>query len=59
LTIASGKKRVVLARHVRNNRLYAAFDHWAFCTLLASPAPAASTTNTAPSATPTTKPCAL
>ena len=37
LTIASGKKRAVLARHVRNNRLYDAIDHWAFCTLLASP----------------------
>ncbi|MEN3321780.1 MAG: hypothetical protein V7643_5182 [Mycobacterium sp.] len=37
LTIASGKKEMVLARHVRNNRLYDAIDHWAFCTLLASP----------------------
>jgi len=37
LTIASGKKRAVLARHVRNNRLYDAIDHWAFCALLASP----------------------
>jgi transposase len=37
LTIASGRKRTVLARHVRNNRLYDAIDHWAFCTLLASP----------------------
>jgi transposase len=37
LTVASGKKRAVLARHVRNNRLYDAIDHWAFCTLLASP----------------------
>jgi transposase len=36
LTIASGKKRAVLARHVRNNRLYDAIDHWAFCALLAS-----------------------
>jgi transposase len=37
LTIASGKKRAVLARHVRNNRLYDAIDHWAFCALSASP----------------------
>jgi hypothetical protein len=37
LTIASGKKRAVLARHVRNNRLYDAIDHWAFCALTASP----------------------
>ena len=33
LTIASGKKRAVLARHVRNRRLYDAIDHWAFCAL--------------------------
>ena len=31
LTIASGKKRAVLARHVRNRRLYDAVDQWAFC----------------------------
>lgn len=37
LTIASGKKKAVLARYVRNNRLYDAIDHWAFCALLASP----------------------
>ena len=37
LTIASGRKRTVLARHVRNNRLYDAIDHWAFCALTASP----------------------
>jgi hypothetical protein len=37
LTIASGKKRTVLARHVRNNRLYDAIDHWAFCAISASP----------------------
>ena len=37
LTIASGKKRAVLARYVRNNRLYDAIDHWAFCALLTSP----------------------
>ena len=31
LTVASGKKRAVLARHVRNRRLYDAIDHWALC----------------------------
>ena len=29
LTVASGKKRAVLARHVRNRRLYDAVDQWA------------------------------
>jgi DNA-binding transcriptional MerR regulator len=37
LTIASGKKRAVLARHVRNRRLYDAVDQWAFCALSSSP----------------------
>src|SRR3954470_24576718 len=37
LTVASGKKRVVLARHVRNRRLYDAIDHWALCALTNSP----------------------
>jgi transposase len=37
LTVASGRKHAVLARHVRNNRLYDAIDHWAFCALTASP----------------------
>ena len=37
LTIASGRKRAVLARHVRNRRLYDAIDQWAFCALNASP----------------------
>ena len=37
LTIASGKKRAVLARHVRNRRLYDAIDQWAFCALSNSP----------------------
>src|SRR6202140_88927 len=37
LTIASGKKRAVLARHVRNRRLYDALDQWAFCALTTSP----------------------
>ena len=29
LTIASGKRRAVLARHIRNRRLYDAIDQWA------------------------------
>ena len=58
LTVASGKKRAVLARHVRNRRLYDAIDQWAFCALTTSPGARASTTSTAPPATPTTKPCA-
>jgi transposase len=33
LTIASGKKKAVLARHVRNRRLYDALDQAAFCAL--------------------------
>ena len=37
LTIASGRKRAVLARHVRNRRLYDAIDIWAFCALTTSP----------------------
>ena len=37
ITIASGKKRAVLARHARNKRLYDAIDQWAFCSLQPSP----------------------
>src|SRR6476469_9192887 len=37
LTVASGKKRAVLARYVRNRRLYDAIDHWALCALTSSP----------------------
>lgn len=37
LTRASGIKRAVLARHVRNRRLYDAIDQWAFCSLQTSP----------------------
>jgi len=37
LTVASGKKRAVLARRVRNRRLYDAIDHWALCALQNSP----------------------
>ena len=36
LTVASGKKHAVLARHVRNRRLYDAIDRWALCALSAS-----------------------
>jgi transposase len=37
LTVASGKKRAVLARHVRNRRLYDAVDRWALGALTTSP----------------------
>lgn len=37
ITKASGKKRAVLARHVRNTHLYDAIDQWAFCSLQPSP----------------------
>jgi hypothetical protein len=37
VTIASGRKRAVTARHVRNDRLYDALDRWAFATLKCSP----------------------
>ena len=37
LTVASGRKRAALARHVRNRRLYDAIDNWAFCALSVSP----------------------
>ena len=33
LTKASGKKRAVLARYIRNRRLYDAIDQWAFCSI--------------------------
>ena len=36
LTVASGKKHTVMARHVRNRRLYDAIDAWAFCALTRS-----------------------
>ena len=58
LTVASGKKRAVLARHVRNRRLYDEIDQWAFCAYKPAPAPAPSTTTVAAPATCTTKPCA-
>ena len=37
LTIASGKKKLVKARYVRNRRLYDAIDRAAFCALQQSP----------------------
>ena len=37
LTVASGKKRAVVARHVGNRRLYDAIDKWAFCAISNSP----------------------
>lgn len=37
VTIASGRKRTVLARHVRNRRLFDAVDQWAFCATNTSP----------------------
>ena len=36
ITVASGKRRAVLARYVRNRRLYDAIDQWAFCSLTTS-----------------------
>jgi transposase len=37
LTVASGKKRAVVARHVRNRRLYDAIDQWALGAINNSP----------------------
>ena len=37
ITVASGNKKAVLARHVRNQRLYDAIDQWAFCSLTQNP----------------------
>jgi len=37
LTRASGTRRVVLARYVRNRRLYNAIDQWAFSSITTSP----------------------
>lgn len=36
ITKASGKKKIVLARYIRNKRLYDAIDQWAFCSLSGS-----------------------
>ena len=56
ITRASGTKRVVLARHVRNQRLADAIYLWAFAALTASPGARAFYDSAAPPATPTTKP---
>lgn len=37
VTKASGKSKVVLARHSRNKRLASALDQWAFCSIICSP----------------------
>jgi hypothetical protein len=37
ITVASGRKHAVMARHIRNRRLYDALDRWAFATLKCSP----------------------
>ena len=37
ITRASSTKRAVLARYIRNRRLYDTIDQWAFCSLSASP----------------------
>lgn len=37
VTRASGQRRLVSARHVRNDRLADAIDRWAFCSLTRSP----------------------
>jgi transposase len=37
ITRASGTKRTVIARHIRNRRLYDAIDQWAFCSITRSP----------------------
>jgi hypothetical protein len=37
VTKASGKSRVVLARHSRNKRMADAADQWAFCSITKSP----------------------
>jgi Transposase/Transposase IS116/IS110/IS902 family len=37
ITVASGRKHAVMARYVRNRRLYDALDRWAFATLKCSP----------------------
>jgi transposase len=37
LSVASGRKHTVMARHVRNRRLYDAVDRWAFASLKCSP----------------------
>ena len=50
ITRASGKKKVVLARYVRNDRLADALDQQAFCALTASPGARAYYDSSAPAA---------
>ena len=59
LTVASGKKHAVLARHVRNRRLYDAIDRWALCALSASTGARAYYDQHRAAATPTIRPSAL
>ena len=56
ITRASGTKKAVLARHVRNRRLADAIYLWAFASLTASPAPGPTTTPVERQAAATTKP---
>ena len=56
ITRASGTKKAVLARHVRNRRLADAIYLWSFASLSASPGPAPTTTPAGPAATDTTGP---
>jgi transposase len=56
VTRASGRVRTVVHRRVKNQRLAAAGFSWAFCSLLASPAPERTTTAAAPPATGTPPP---
>lgn len=58
ITRQSGKRKVVLARHVHNNRLVDAVGLQALTAIRASPVPAATTTNSAPVASATAPRCA-
>jgi hypothetical protein len=58
VTKQSGKKQVVVARFVRNDRLADPLHQQAFCALTASPGAALTTTSSAPAAPATTPPCA-
>ncbi len=58
ITRASGKKRTVLARYIRNQRLYDAVRWWPSPRTASHQAPAPATTSAAASATATKPPCA-
>ena len=58
ITRASGKKKIVMARFIDNDRLIDVLMAQAFTALNASPAPAPCTTPSAPAAPSTTLPCA-